>query len=342
MNGKVSSLKDVAEQAGVSKSTASKVINNRMGKGFSVTVEVRRRVLETAKKLSYRPNLIAKSLTERSSQMIHIFGGSHALRELGNIYQTAVNHFTRVIDSAAGGYDVTVDMSQHAPDASELPAWKIDGAVILATCTDATLQELDQMEIPYVVVNGTCPGGSFSVNPDDIDGTRVAMNYLRQLGHTKIAYSGPLPSYLADHSSLRDRHDTYLSEMERFGFEPIIGSHDTLDSAENYLREVVFEQGATAVLGYGHMGALNLLQAAHSLEIAVPQRLSVMCFCDENAARIMSPGLTFVDLNSEKLGRIAAELLMQQIQHPDQVTPQRILLPEMLMIRNTTAPPCNQ
>jgi DNA-binding LacI/PurR family transcriptional regulator len=274
--------------------------------------------------------------------MIHILGGNHALHDLGNIYQTAVNQFTQMIDSAGGGYDVTVDMSQHDPDSSEMPAWRIDGAIILARCTEPTMQDLTRMQIPYVVVNGDCPDGGFSVVPDDIAGTWTAMNYLRTLGHTKIAYGGPLPTYLADHSSLRHRHDTYLAAMENFGHEPILTSIGTLESSENYLREVVFGYEATAILAYGHMEALNLLQAAHTLGITVPQELSLICFCDQNASRIMSPGLTFIDLNSERLGTVTAELLMQQIRHPDQATPQQVLLPELLMIRNTTAPPRNR
>jgi LacI family transcriptional regulator len=274
--------------------------------------------------------------------MIHIFGGNHALSDLGNIYQTAVNHFTRMIDSASSDYDVTVDMSAHAPDSSEMPAWRIDGAIILARCTDMTMEQILQMGIPHVVVNGDCSPESFSVVPDDIGGTRKAVDYLHQLGHSRIAYSGPLPPFLVGHSSLQDRHDTYLAEMNHRGLEPIFSSHETLDSTEEYLQEVVFENKATAILAYGHMGALNLLQAAHSLGIAVPQKLSVMCFCDKNAAEVMSPGLTFIDLNSEKLGKVAADLLLQQIQQPREVTSQRILLPEDLMVRSTTAPPHNQ
>jgi LacI family transcriptional regulator len=342
MRSGVPNLNDVAERAGVSKSTVSRILNNRLGNGFSVKEEVRLRVIEVAKKLNYRPNLIAKSLTMRSTQMVHVFGGNHALRDLGNIYQTVVNNITQVMDSIAKGYDVTVDMSRHGSDSSEMPAWKIDGAIILAECTSPTMNEIVQMGIPYVVVNGPCPDDGFSVVPDDIGGTRVAIDYFRQLGHTKIAYSGPLPPYLAGHSSLQDRHDTYLSEMEHCNLEPIFGSHDTLDSAEDYLRETVLEKGVTAILAYGHMGALHLLQAAHSAQIAVPERLSLMCFCDEYANQVMSPGLTFIDLGSDKMGKVAAELLLDQIQHPGRVKPQRILLQEKLVVRNTTGPPFNQ
>lgn len=339
MRSGVPNLNDVAEKAGVSKSTVSRILNNRLGNGFSVKETVRLRVIDVAKKLNYRPNLIAKSLTMRSTQMIHIFGGNHALSDLGNIYQTVVNNITQVMDSLAKGYDVTVDMSRHAPDSSEMPAWRIDGGIILAKCTQATMGEIVQMGIPYVIVNGTCPPEGLSVVPDDIGGTRIAIDHLRQIGHSKIAYSGPLPPYLAGHSSLQDRHDTYLSEMQSYGLEPIFNSHDTLDSAEDFLKETVFKKGVTAILAYGHMGALNLLQAAHSLEIAVPEKLSLMCFCDEYANRVMSPGLTFIDLCSEKMGRVAAELLLNQIQYPIRVKPERIVLRENLVIRNTTAPP---
>lgn len=338
----IPSLNDVAEQAGVSKSTVSRILNNRLGNGFSVKDEVRQRVIAIARKLNYRPNLIAKSLTMRSTQMIHIFGGNHALSDLGNIYQTVVNNITEVMAGVSKDYDVTVDMSRHTEDSSEMPAWKIDGAIILAKCTPPTMDEIVQMGIPYVIVNGACPEKGCSVCPDDIGGTRTAIRHLCELGHKRIAYSGPLPPYLAGHSSLRDRHDTYLSEMKNNGLEPIFSSHETLDSPEDYLKEMVFDKNVTAILAYGHMGALNLLQAAHTLEISVPEKLSILCFCDEYANRIMSPGLTFIDLNAVAMGKVAAELLLAQIQNPGQIEPRKICLQEQLVIRNTTAVPVSQ
>lgn len=339
MKSGVPSLNDVAEQAGVSKSTVSRILNNRLGNGFSVKEEVRRKVIEVARNLNYRPNLIAKSLTMRSTRMIHIFGGNHALSDLGNIYQTVVNNITQVMDSISNDYDVTVDMSRRSSEVSEMPAWKIDGAIILARCTPPTMDEITQLGIPYVVVNGVCPEDGFSVVPDDVEGTRTAMEYLRRLGHTRIAYSGPLVPYLSGHSSLRDRHDTYVAEMKKMGLEPILGSRETMDSAESDLREFVFKRNVTAILAYGHMGALNLLQAAHSLEIAVPEQLSIIGFCDEYANRVMSPGLTFIDLCSEKMGRMAAELLLDQIRNPGKIKARQIKLQEKLVVRNTTAPP---
>ncbi|MCE5186582.1 MAG: LacI family transcriptional regulator [Planctomycetaceae bacterium] len=360
----IPSLDDVAVKAGVSKSTASRVLNNRLGNGFSVKEEVRQRVIKIAAEMNYRPNLIAKSLTMRSTRMIHIFGGNHALSDLGNIYQTVVNNITQVMDFVPGGYDVTVDMSRHTPDESEMPAWRIDGAIILAQCNPATMREITQMGIPYVIINGTCPPEGCSVVPDDIGGTQAAVRHLIELGHTRIAYSGPLPTHLAglgprpenldaqeyrncgleadvlaSHSSLRDRYLTFIAEMQARGLEPILSCHDALESAEDYLGKTFRENKVTAIVAYGHMGALNLLQAAHTLDIAVPEQLSLLCFCDEYANRIMSPGLTFIDLNSAEMGRQAANLLLQKIREPQAVDCPHIVLPEKLVVRKTTARP---
>jgi LacI family transcriptional regulator len=358
MKSGVPNLDDVAKQTGVSKSTVSRVLNNRLGNGFSVKEEVRLRVLDVARRMNYRPNLIAKSLTMRSTRMIHVFGGNHALSDLGNIYQTVVNNITQVMDSVAQGYDVTVDMSRHAADESEMPAWRIDGAIILAQCTPSTMQDITQMGIPYVIINGLCPQEGCSVVPDDIGGTQIAIQHLIELGHSRIAYSGPLPPYTADtrgqqnhdsgglevdvlvsHSSVQDRYATFVTEIKKHGLEPVIQSHDKIESAEEYLKKMVSEKGVTAIVAYGHMGGLHLLQAAHTLGISVPDQLSLLCFCDQYANQVMSPGLTFIDLNSSHMGKIAAELLLAQMQNPKKITTRHITLPEKLVIRKTTAQP---
>ena len=260
-------LSDVADKAGVSKSTVSRVLNNKLGNGFSVKEEVRLRVMRVAKSLNYRPNLIAQSLTRRQTRMISILGGSHALSNLGNIYQTVVNNVTGTLDNTPEGFDVTVDMSQHKSENSELPAWRIDGAIILAKCTEATFEQLQQMAVPYVVVNGPNLPDGFSVVPNDVQGTKLAVKHLIELGHKRIAYASPPIDRLIGHSSITDRHDVYVEEMTSAGLEPMLGQDIRLRSSEEFIREMVTKNGATAILAYGHMGGLNLMQAAHTLEI---------------------------------------------------------------------------
>jgi LacI family transcriptional regulator len=332
-------LGDVAVKAGVSKSTVSRVLNNKLGNGFTVKEEVRDRVLEIAAKLNYRPNLIAQSLTNQSVRMIHVLGGHHALSDLGNIYQTVVNNITSVVDSAAKEFDVTVDVSTHKPDSSELPAWRIDGAIVLAWCTDVTKKELESRSMPYVVVNGPSGPSGSSVRPDDIGGTKLAVRHLVEIGHHKIAYAGPRKEHLSGHSSIFERHETYLKEMAECGLTPVVDHYEEFDSAEEFVELTVIRSGATAILAYGHMEGLNIMQAAHKLGIAVPERLSLICFCDEYANSVMSPGLTFIDLRSRDMGYMAASLLLKQLELGSDFKPEHINLDEKLVVRESTAPP---
>jgi LacI family transcriptional regulator len=338
-NRKVTTLNDVATEAGVNKSTVSRILNNRLGNGFSVTEEVRKRVLAAADKLNYRPNLIAKSLTLQTTRMIHIVGGHYALSDLGNIYQTVVNNVTSIMDGSDDVFDVTVDMSHHDRQTSELPPWKINGAIILARANSPTLTELEEGQIPYVVVNGSAGKSGSSVVPDDENGTQIAIRYLAELGHRRIAYANSKPDYLVGHSSLADRHQTYLREMKKLGLSVAPGHDEWLKSAEKFLAVAVIENGSTAVLAYGHMEGLNLMQAAHKLGITVPGRLSVLCFCDQQAAAAMSPQLSFIDLKSSDMGKIAAELLLKHIKKSGDAEPTTIKLAEELVIRNSTASP---
>ena len=337
MKKKVTTLSDVATEAGVSKSTVSRVLNNKLGNGFSVKNEIKQKVLDTAKKLSYHPNLTAKSLTLQNSRMIHIIGGHHALSDLGNIDQTVVNSATKNLEIASDVFDATVDMSFHKPDATELPAWKVDGVIVLAKGTPVTMKELESMAIPYVVVNGPCGQYGSSVVPDDIAGTQAAIKHLIGLGHKRIAYAQPFGPPLKGHSSIRDRHQTYLSELEKNGLKPVDGHENFFEVAEDFINQSVINNGATGILAYGHMGGLNLMQAAHRLNISIPGNLSIICFCDEYAANVMSPGLTFVDMRSEEMGKIAAEKLLKKINDPKNNESEIIKLEEKLVIRNSTA-----
>jgi len=328
-------LKEVAARARVSKSTASRVLNNRLGDGFSVSLKLQRRVIRAARELNYRPNLIARSLTSTESRLISVFGGAEALGKFGNIYQTALNSLAGSLGAAPENFDIIVNMSVQKPEASELPFWSISGAVVLGRCSSVTMGQLEMAGIPYVVIDGPCGASGCSVVPDDVDGMRQAVRYLIELGHERIAYAGPLPGYLAGHSSLEDRRRTYLSELASRGLSAIDGHEEMLESAAGVLESAVLEQGATAIVAYGQMEGLNLMQAAQGLGISVPEQLSLICFGDEYAFNVMSPGLTFVDLRSEQLGRLAAKLLLRQMRSTGEASPEVVRLSERLVIRGS-------
>jgi LacI family transcriptional regulator len=347
MGRKKVNLCDVARIVGASKSTVSRVLNNKLGNGFSVTDSVKQRILDVSKQLGYRPNLIAQSLSNQQRIMIHILGGSHALHDLGDIYQTAVNEIVSIIDDGLKYGNITVDMSSHHSNESELPPWHINAAVILARCNPVTVEELEQANIPYVVINGPAGTKGSVVVPDDVNGMKLAVKHLVELGHKRIAYAGPQAAFLKGHSSVYDRHQTYLAEMKEFGLIPMPGHEKLLstvktyknlyESAVKYIETLVVQNKTTAIIVYGHMEAINLMHAAQSLGISVPEQLSLICFCDQHSCDIMSPSMTFIDLMSKEMGQAVAELLIRQLNQSKKVKPEIIKLPEQLIIRNTTS-----
>ncbi|MEN6385134.1 MAG: LacI family DNA-binding transcriptional regulator [Phycisphaerales bacterium] len=347
MGRKKVNLLDVARVAGTSKSTVSRVLNNKLGNGFTVTDTVKQRILDVSKQLGYRPNLIAQSLSNQQKIMIHILGGSHGLHDLGDIYQTAVNEIVSIMDEKLEDGSVTVEMSSYKADKSELPPWHINAAVILARCNSATIEDLEESGIPYIVINGPAGKNGSIVVPDDVNGMRLAVKHLVNLGHKRIAYAGPQIAFLRGHSSVYDRHSTYIVEMEKYNLPPMAG-HDkifsTMKTYENlyksaiqYMQSTVIQNKATAVIVYGHMEAMYLVQAAQSLGISVPQQLSVICFCDQHSANIMSPNMTFIDLMSQEMGKACAELLLKQLNHPEKAKPETLKVPEQLILRSTTS-----
>jgi DNA-binding LacI/PurR family transcriptional regulator len=347
MGRKKVNLLDVARVAGTSKSTVSRVLNNKLGNGFTVTESVRQRILDVSKQLGYRPNLIAQSLSNQQKIMIHILGGSHGLHDLGDIYQTAVNEIVAIMDEKLEEGSVTVEMSSYKADKSELPPWHINAAVILARCNSATIDDLEESGIPYIVINGPAGKNGSIVVPDDVNGMRLAVKHMVNLGHKRIAYAGPQIAFLRGHSSVYDRHSTYLAEMEKYNL-PVMSGHDKIfstiktyenlyKSAVQYIQQTVIQNKATGVIVYGHMEAMYILQAAQSLGVSVPQQLSIICFCDQHSANIMSPNMTFIDLMSKEMGEACAELLLRQLNHPEKVKPETIKVPEQLVLRTTTS-----
>jgi len=347
MGRKKVNLLDVARVAGTSKSTVSRVLNNKLGNGFTVTDGVRKRILEVSKQLGYRPSLIAQSLSNQQRVMIHVLGGSHGIHDLGDIYQTAVNEIVTIMNDKFEGGSVTVDLSSYRENKSELPPWHINAAVILARCNSATVEDLEELGIPYIVINGPAGKNGSMVVPDDVNVMRLAVKHFVNLGHKRIAYAGPQIAFLRGHSSVYDRHNTYVEEMAKHnlsvmaGHDKIFSTVKTYDnlykSAVQYVQTTVLQNKATAVIVYGHMEAMYLIQAAQSLGVSVPQHFSVVCFCDQHAANIMSPNITFVDLMSKEMGIAAAELLLKYLNNPESVKPEVIKVPEQLIVRGTTS-----
>jgi LacI family transcriptional regulator len=331
----VPTIREVAANCGVSQATVSRVLNGNFKNGFSVRREVHQRIVDMADALGYRPNLAARNLVQRQTKIIAVLGCDIALGWPGNIYQAIIDACVETLHT--GGYNVCMSVPNLEENRCELPPWKVDGAIVLQECSPETIEEMERANFPYVVINGAGGPNCSSVIPDDIEGTKLAMRHLVELGHTRIAYAGPTSEY-KKHRSIGERHDTYLSELAGYGLEPIRNHNKVFNSASAYLASSVMKYRATAVLAYDHIEAMRILHGAHMLEIQIPKQVSLMCFNDEYLCSIVTPPLTTVAVPSKQMGRIAAKMLLERMQSPGDYSPKCVKLSQNLVVRSSTMP----
>jgi LacI family transcriptional regulator len=197
---------------------------------------------------------------------------------------------------------------------------------------------MERTGLSYTVINGISGENGSSVNPDDIEGACRAIAHLMDLGHRRIAYAGPTSEHRR-HRSIEDRHDTYISELTKHGLKPISGHDRVFRSAPAFLASAVLKHQATAILAYDHVEALKILHGAHILDIQIPKQVSLVCFNDEYLCDIVTPALTCVGVPARQMGRVAAQILLKQLESPEKFKTERVKLSQDLIVRSSTAPP---
>lgn len=332
----VPTVKEVAAHCGVSQATVSRVLNGNYKHGFSVRQEVRQRIIDVADALGYRPNLAAKNLVQRQTKVVGILGCNAIFGWPGNMYEVIIDACVQALHSR--DYDVCITVPNLERTDSELPTWRIDGAIVLQECSTQTIEHMERIGLAYVVVNGVSGPNGSAVIPDDIEGTQRALTHLMDLGHRRIAYAGPTSEH-RKHRSIEDRHNTYLSELDGHGLEPIAGHDKIFRSAPAFLSSAVLKNRATAILAYDHVEAVKILHGAHMLDIQVPRQVSLICFNDEYLCNIVTPPLTSIGVPSKQMGRVAAKMLLKHLQSPADYRPECVKLSHDLIVRSSTAAP---
>jgi LacI family transcriptional regulator len=327
----VPTVREVAARCGVSVATVSRVLNSNYSNGFSVRKEVQGHITRVADELGYRPNIAAKNLVRRQTKVVGMLGYNTVFGWPSNIYQKTIEAAARFFQSR--DYDICSTAPNLVRDVTELPPWKVDGIIVIQECSSETIEQMEKMNLPYVVING--PSGS-RVVPDDIEATRRALGHLFDLGHRRIAYAGPTPEH-RKHTSIQDRHDTYLSELNDHGLKCISGHDTNFESAPDFLALAVLKEHATAILAYDHVVALKILHDAPLYNIQIPEEVSLICFNDEYFCDIVKPPLTTMGIPSRQMGEMAAELLLMKIETPEEDHPECIKLREELTVRASTA-----
>lgn len=318
------SMKDISEQCKVSVATVSKALNGRS----DISPETRKRVLETAKKLGYVPNSSAQALKTNRTYNIGVLFADEAHSGLTHSY------FSPVLDSfrigvEEEGYDMTF-LGQHV-GRNELSYYEhskyrgVDGVVVACVDFEAeNVRELVRSDIPLVTIDyifndRTC------ILSDNIHGMEQLVSYIIQCGHRKIAYIHGADSFVT-----RNRIRSFQRTMNRFGVEVDTryvkeGVYHAPDVSARLTEELLLlEDRPTCIIypdDFSCIGGINVIRS-HGLEIS--KDISVAGYDGQRVARVMEPRITTYRQNTEKIGKIAAEKLIEQIEQPELALIERV------------------
>ena len=336
-------LRDVARDSGVSITTVSRIVNGRET-GVPIRDETRSRVLSIAASLGYKPNLLARGLRGSRSSLLGVIA-----RDISDPFHLQV---LRGINAAATERDYRVFLGHvdYRPDValtygSMFERSHADGVLMIGDIDGGELSldaYADQHRNVVGVTDRTSRRHFPGVYSDDVIGTRLALDHLWALGHRRIICVSN--DRTAD-GSLRIR--LYKEFMRANGLGDLIDVHLTDQNVASSLEEgrrivSAFERGVrpTAIYATSDQIAIGLLQAAYQSGIPVPGQLSIVGFDDIDFASFAIPPLTTVSQSGVRMGRIAAEMLLDMIeQERDRDEVDDVVLEPHLVVRQSTASP---
>lgn len=329
-------LKDVATEAGVHTSTASRALNEVTRS--VVNTETVERVLNAAHQLGYAPHPLARGLRTNRTMTVGIV--------IPDVENPLFGPIIAGVESALGedGYSLLIANTEHDKDESDsviqtLADRQVDG-LILATATrdDAILKQLEQRSMPVVLVNRTSDNVRLpSVLSDDHAGIGLAVEHLEALGHAAIGHvAGP------QHVSTGlTRREGFMSWINRVG---LVADESNVEEAHWYQVEPGYvatkallkrRPDLTAIVAANDLLALGAYRAIREMGQEVGSDISVTGYNDLPLIDLMEPGLTSVAVPLRAMGAEAARRLLLDIGHDTQEASKVMLTPTLSIRRST-------
>lgn len=324
------SVSEIAQRAGVAKSTVSLALNNRR----NVSEATRKKVLQALEEL--RRESPPPSATRNGTQSYNVLLIHPETLYSSQVFRETLQGIQIAIDETNSRLTLAVHQSPlHANHATHIllhdPTLRPDGALVVgAQINDPILDEIRAEKLPCVLLARQEGADDVSiVGMDNIAGMREATQYLIDLGHRCIAFVGGATVY-------------DFTELRRKGYEAAMAAANLptegltfLGSGDEAIRDFLnAKTGATAVVFINDEYAQRAYPVLNEAGIRIPDDLSITGFDDTNDARLYSPPLTTLTVQRDQIGYWAARVLVEHIRNPNMM-PMRLIMRPRLNIRES-------
>lgn len=327
-------MKEVAQHAGVSIATVSRVLNGTS----SVRLDKRRVVMDWVRKLEYRPNATAQSLARNRAYLIGVIlpdvSNPFFAEVLEEIETYCFSHGYNVIVGNSGGSGVKA--SNYA---DSFISRQVDGLLVCPVDIERN-HWIDRLRSYSPVVSITQSVQEMdSVLVSMQDGGAIVADHFFRLGHERIAFLGSendpklegLVKQLSGHG-VRFSDDLILSESP---WEKTVPS-DAYTITKDFFASSRSE-GVTALFAFNDYAAIGALHALQDLDVRVPDDVALVGFDNTYLARQMRPTLTSVSQPTADIGRIAVDILLDRIENGAPTEHDTVSLQPRLIVRESTS-----
>lgn len=324
-------IKDVADAAGVSTATVSRVLANKP----HVRTEVKKKVMAVVKELNYQPNRVAQSLRSNTSKIIALI-----VADIENPFFQSVS---RAVDDAAQelGYNVMLCNTDEDPDKEKrcldlLRVENVAGIILSPTREGvANFAETYSIDIPMVMIDRHV--SDFEVDNVVIDNAKAAYtitSHLIEHGHERIAGIFGIGS-----TTGRDRREGFMQALQDHKIKPdpdLIKYTNARegDGFKTAMKMLQTGERPHAIFASNSLLASGTLLAIRESQLTIPNDIAFASFDDTTWAKLVQPALTVIEQPTYEIGRTAAEMLIKRIQDPTRSN-REVVLNTKLIVRQS-------
>lgn len=327
-------ITDVAEKANVSVNTVSRALNGKDG----VSEETRARIVEAARELNYRPNILARNMRQDKASFIGVLvldiGNSIFAKMIKGIEGELIGKDLSII---IGNSDENVAKELHYLETMIMTNCR---GVIISHVSSSGLSFLRQEKIPFVVLDRDTQG--FECDQVFVDNTEMgysATTHLLELGHRDIIFINKKSQFDTDHQRRVQGYYDALRDYQVEGSARVYDCIDAEDGKEAIGRVWGDNAAPTGIVVGQHSVAEGVLAKLSALQVKIPAEVSVVIIGEPSWASILPITLTTIERPLEGIGKMAARLLLERTENKIEEEYRSCVVPSHLVVRGSSGPP---
>jgi DNA-binding LacI/PurR family transcriptional regulator len=332
---------DIARQAGVSSSTVARVLRGSQKGARKGSAERAAHIRRIADELGYRPNLRARAFSEQRTKGVGLLYTDDAWVFEGvndKVVQGLVKELRKY-----GHHLLLVPVDEQGDWEEVVLGGHVDGCVTFQYLPKEVRTGIQDAELPCVLLGDNTDPDVPQILVDDHGGAYSAARHLISLGHRRIGFY--VHNTVKPHCSIAERRAGFEAAMQDAGLKPEFWHTSDAEMIDVLLRNA---DRPTGLICYSDLESTLITHAMWQYGLKVPHDLSVIGFNDKFATEYMSPPLTTVGFDANKIGELGAEMIIRSIAGEDDdqrsigLKPPVLRVKTKLIVRGSTAAPASK